>query len=684
MALPAPSYSNPGGAGDRTADITVTTSTGLITQSPSNLVDGLFGSNNSDSVSFTAGSAAGAYIRFDFGPEAERVITEVTWKQSGAHSHGVFQWRASNDLVSYTDIGGTFTLGGATTQIQTTLSGNDEGYRYYELVGVSGTRSVSPYIQEVEFKIGPTLLDGRGFVPDGGAAGDVLVKTSDRDGDTAFSPARRVQTMPSGIVAEWYFDEGAGDRVRNVRGGDGASDIVFDATYRSTYNSSPEWTRRGLKLEQSIVQTAAAVSGVRTVATLYRIKRGDTGQVISAGNPAGGGSGQGIFGMTVQPMFTNHVANGSGIAPVAHDSNGQGAFRLNRGGWLLVFVEFPAAYNTVIGWGGRASAMTNRCQELEIAWAGAWSGQLSDDDREAAFLSVRRLATEREIYLHWADCPDYIDCVRFLGQSGVTGYSLISEFTDVALQNRTQPAHSVLVSHMNSSGGEWLMHEPFQFKYNQRHTRTTEIFSKTGPLPGAAWAHEDNITVRRRPMLVNQSAQDSTTITINPTYYGEDMTWNAATAKAGGMLWASMRHWWETEQRLLTQGIGPRLRVMWYFQGEEDGQSFSDNTNWQSDIQGLWDAEKLYIGAGPEYNMKLIKTGPLGRPPYGTANGMVEAKIDEVRAAQEAFAAANPTDVELIDCDDLPLDVNEHWNGQGSLVMGQRLYAASTSISQGS
>ena len=50
MALPAPSYANPGGTGDRTADITVTTSTGLVSQSPSNLVDGLVGSNNSEAV----------------------------------------------------------------------------------------------------------------------------------------------------------------------------------------------------------------------------------------------------------------------------------------------------------------------------------------------------------------------------------------------------------------------------------------------------------------------------------------------------------------------------------------------------------------------------------------------------------------------------------------------------------
>ena len=61
MALPAPSYSNPGGAGDRTADITVTTSTGLISQSPSNLVDGQLASNNTDAVSFIAGSATGVF-----------------------------------------------------------------------------------------------------------------------------------------------------------------------------------------------------------------------------------------------------------------------------------------------------------------------------------------------------------------------------------------------------------------------------------------------------------------------------------------------------------------------------------------------------------------------------------------------------------------------------------------------
>lgn len=53
----------------------------------------------------------------------------------------------------WTDIGSTFTLGGATTQTITTLSGNTTGYRAYQLTGVSGTANSGPYIHEFEFKI---------------------------------------------------------------------------------------------------------------------------------------------------------------------------------------------------------------------------------------------------------------------------------------------------------------------------------------------------------------------------------------------------------------------------------------------------------------------------------------------------------------------------------------------------
>lgn len=146
----ATSYSNPGGMGDRQGSIYLSSS-----PSPSatleNLIDGLFGANSSDATWWTTGAASGRYIRFDFG--APRVIDEAKWYQSSATAVGTWKWQGSNDGSTWTDIGASFTLGGATTQTQTELNGNSTAYRYYQLLGVSGTYSDTPYILEIEFKI---------------------------------------------------------------------------------------------------------------------------------------------------------------------------------------------------------------------------------------------------------------------------------------------------------------------------------------------------------------------------------------------------------------------------------------------------------------------------------------------------------------------------------------------------
>lgn len=144
------SYNYPGGLGDRSASITVTSSVGLFsTGNASGLVNG----NIYDtSQYFGAGlDASSHWIKFDFG--AARKITEAKWFQSGAASHGTWKWQGSNDDSSYTDVGTSFTLGSVTPQAHTSLTGNTVAYRYWKLVGVSGTTSSSPYINECEFKL---------------------------------------------------------------------------------------------------------------------------------------------------------------------------------------------------------------------------------------------------------------------------------------------------------------------------------------------------------------------------------------------------------------------------------------------------------------------------------------------------------------------------------------------------
>lgn len=145
----ATSYANPGGSGDRTAIITVTTNITALTNGPiSKYVDGALSGN----MYFGAYDAvAGLYIQFDFG--VGKVIDEAKHYQSTAHDHGTWKWQGSNNGTDWTDIGSSFTFGGATTQTQTSMNGNTVVYRYYRILGVSGNLNAGPDLYEFEFKI---------------------------------------------------------------------------------------------------------------------------------------------------------------------------------------------------------------------------------------------------------------------------------------------------------------------------------------------------------------------------------------------------------------------------------------------------------------------------------------------------------------------------------------------------
>ncbi len=151
-------YTNSLGNDDRTASITVAQSTSLFNTAPSVLVNGLHANNE---LFFNGGSIAGAWFSFDFG--SSKIIDEIRWYQSNSTSHGTWKVQGSSDNSSWTDIGGSFTLGGSLENWGTnanelvqhirTINGNTTAYRYYRILGVSGSSSSSPWTREIEFRI---------------------------------------------------------------------------------------------------------------------------------------------------------------------------------------------------------------------------------------------------------------------------------------------------------------------------------------------------------------------------------------------------------------------------------------------------------------------------------------------------------------------------------------------------
>lgn len=140
----ATSYANPGGSGDRRARVVVTAVGHAM--NPAALVNG-----NTADFEFYFSSGTGCSVQFWF--PAKQIIDEAKFYQQNTASHGTWKWQGSHDATTWSDIGGTFTLGGTTLQTLTTLAGNTTAYRFYRLLQVSGTASSSPYVQELEFKI---------------------------------------------------------------------------------------------------------------------------------------------------------------------------------------------------------------------------------------------------------------------------------------------------------------------------------------------------------------------------------------------------------------------------------------------------------------------------------------------------------------------------------------------------
>lgn len=142
-------YSNTGGTGDRSAIITITTDASIGGGiGIGRLINGDLTTQNTWLVN---ASIVGKEIKMDFG--TAKIITEIKWYQSTTDTHGTWKVQGSANGSSWTDIGSSFTLGGATTQTITTPSANTTAYRYYRLFGVSGAANAGPWIYQIEFKI---------------------------------------------------------------------------------------------------------------------------------------------------------------------------------------------------------------------------------------------------------------------------------------------------------------------------------------------------------------------------------------------------------------------------------------------------------------------------------------------------------------------------------------------------
>jgi hypothetical protein len=140
-------YTNSGGTGNRSGAITVTaTSITAGGGAPQDTVDGSLA--NSYWWTNATGNGTG-WLTFDFGSGASKVIDQFRIYQDTTQSHGTWRFEGSNNNSTWTQCGVDFTLQAAAA----IPVPNTTGYRYYRLRHMSGSRSQTPYIREIEFKI---------------------------------------------------------------------------------------------------------------------------------------------------------------------------------------------------------------------------------------------------------------------------------------------------------------------------------------------------------------------------------------------------------------------------------------------------------------------------------------------------------------------------------------------------
>lgn len=154
VATNVASYLNKYGFLDRTAFLTVTSTSGNGGGTPSNLVDGAAVDNSTDAWWFQGGQS-GREIVFDAGVGNTLRVEEITWWQDTTTSHGTWQPYWGDNALAYTSFDSPKTLGGVAVET-ITLAAMPTGKRALRLLQVTGTTSSSPFLREALLKSSKT------------------------------------------------------------------------------------------------------------------------------------------------------------------------------------------------------------------------------------------------------------------------------------------------------------------------------------------------------------------------------------------------------------------------------------------------------------------------------------------------------------------------------------------------
>lgn len=669
-----PSYTNAGGTGDRTSSITVTISPTLTADNNANLVDGGLANNATDSVAFNAITVTDLFIRFDFGQNAYRMITEATWRQGTTSTHGTWKWQGSFDGVTWTDIGASFTLGGATAQVQTTLADNRRGYRFYQLLGISGTASGNPWVQEVEFKIAKAVTDGLAKWT------DVVANTLDATG--------KLQ-MPANVVSYYPCDEGLGTTLRDIIGGRTAS--------INNGGGTVEWTVEGwLRLINGWFKLPSQLT--QTVVMLFRAPEGHGGYYFAAPNQDA--LGDSFYGGSAATVRSLH---GWGISEIPRQSNGAGPAQMFSGGWCMISHQMASASTniTAVGCGNHTGA--GAITSMEVAGIAILSGAATDAQLRQILNYAASRNRDRGIFLTPWYCPRQAHLAVVIGESTSEGTFPLSS---LSAGQRATFNEAVLIDARNNASSNTsgrimkrLMLSAAAAN-NNPPTRSGDSGLEVGLLNAREERSNDG-----RPLHILKVANGSTYLVPSGSYTNAaggttavNFTRNAAEATTSGMLYQlEIRNMRRMENIARNQGIGYATVSVIYNEGLNDAYigtgAVPDAATYQGYVQAHYDKLEAMTGIG---NLKMIAIKP-HEPSGGLGGGDADypntavgtnrlTALGYIRTAFDDFKTANTADVSLLDGNSYALNTPSdyvHPSAAGYDAMGraaEALFAYTTAV----
>lgn len=463
----------------------------------------------------------------------------------------------------------------------------------------------------------------------------------------------RPKMHTDGLIAEWRFAEGTGTTVADEVGSN-------DINLALPTDPNVEWTSTGLKTTAGLIQTPS-ITGARTVVVLRKQARNEaTGFSISGGSSSGSGSLGSLVGADSTAITHVGVSTGVRLARKRAD-NGTVAYIVNRGGWILEFREFSQAYNTALGFGGRHTSTLSRCATYDIAWAGVYSDQLTSDERTQIYNAVRGLyAKPRGIYLDARDCPTRADAVILWGQSNADGRALIADLS------APDQAQTFAKSYILAADATPRPTPPAALLDLASNQTVNSASTQFGPETFFARQHEDNQT---RPLYIAKTAEGSTYLASATETGGAGTgTWNVGELPSASLFHLALTDFYDLEQSMLSAGVGPDWKALLWMQGEQDATQADCAASYEVNLQDFYDEVKTYMSAP---SLPIV----VGRIMTPGSESMTEAAT--VRAAQEAFVAANSDAAALVDTDSFTLaDDDVHFNAAGQKALGQAFYAA--------